>query len=320
MPDLVSKRILITGGSGFIGRHVVDLLAADGNAPLTTARQTMATGDLRGPKTVGLDVADQAGVEDLIGSYRPDLVVHLAGVTGHNDPDGRLCREVNYTGTVNLLKALEKHGVERVVLIGSAGEYGDHPTPFREPMEPRPTSHYAASKAEANQFALKLHADSGLPVTILRVFTSWGYGQPSKMFFSQVIKHGLANSRFVMSDGLQKRDFVHVADVARAIRSSLFSEGAVGRVINIGSGRGTALRDLASEIWELCGADPALLDIGGRGKTGEDSYDTVADITLAGEVLDWHPATFILDGIDSRHPLTQVIERMRRDSDVCTPR
>lgn len=315
MPDLETKRILITGGSGFIGSHVARMLAAEGKFPLTTTRPKTATNVPRGPETIELDITEKAAVDDVIGSYRPHLVVHLAGVTGHNDPEGRLCREVNYKGTVNVLEALEKHGVERVVLIGSAGEYGDHPTPFREGMQPRPTSHYAASKAEANRFALHLHAGSGLPVTILRVFTAWGYGQPGKMFFSLAIKHGLANSKFVMSDGLQKRDFVHITDVSRAIRSSLLSERAVGQVINIGSGRGTALRDLASKIWELCDADPARLEIGGRGKSGEDSYDTVADITLADEILDWRPDTFILERIDDRHPLMQVIERMRSDTE-----
>ena len=307
MSNPTKTRILVTGGTGFIGRYVVDLLTTDGFAPLITTFKATGQNDV-----VDLDLTNAEQTNDLVSSYKPQIVLHLAGVTpGHDDPTGRIYHDVNFTGTVNLLKALEKNGVTRVILLGSAAEYGDQPIPFREEMPARPVSQYAISKAKANHFALDMHKACGFPVTILRVFTAFGYEQPDKMFLSQLIKHALLNQHFKMSDGLQKRDFVHVEDVAAAIKTSMSADNTVGRIINVAGGKGIALRDLAHHVWRICGADDDRLDIGLREKTGDDSFDTEADISLAAEILNWRPGPAILSESDENQKLTETINRMR---------
>jgi len=298
-----SERILITGGGGFIGRSVAESLRADGLNPLvTTFSQKHERSTL-----INVNLVDHEQANDLVQNYRPQIMLHLAGVTGNADPTGKIYDDVNFTGTVNVLKALEKYGVSRVILLGTAR------TPFREDMLASPVSDYGLSKVKANQFALDMHAKGGFPVTILRVFTAYGYRQPKKMFLSQLIRHGLLKQNFKMSDGLQQRDFVHIDDVLAAIRTSMNAENAIGRIINIAGGKGVRLRDVAEKVWELCGADRSLLEAGSIEKSGDDSFDTEADISLAREILDWAPGAGILSSDDGYSRLREMIRKINAD-------
>lgn len=284
MTELPLARILVTGGTGFIGRYVLERLAAAGLRPLVTTRTDASRADL-----VNLDLTDNDGVRRLIRSYRPAIVLHLAGATGHDDPTGEICNQVNFVATVNLLSALEEVGVERVILLGSAAEYGDQPTPLHEDMPARPVSNYGVSKARATAYALDRNRASGLPVVVLRIFSAYGGGQPAKMFLSQIITHAILNRRFNMSDGRQRRDFVHAVDAASGIFAAMTATSAPGRVINIGTGRGIPLDAVAHEVWKICGAGSERLAIGQMEKKGDDAFDTEADISRAGEILSWEP-------------------------------
>jgi nucleoside-diphosphate-sugar epimerase len=309
MSDPANTRILVTGGTGFIGRYVVDFLKADGYSPLVSAFNKKNID----PEIIPVDVTDSKRVEDLVQNYRPQIVLHLAGVTPAHRLTSEIYENVNYLGTVNLLNALESNGVDRVILLGSASEYGNQPTPFCESMSLRPASPYAISKVKANEFALRKCASSGLPVTILRIFTAYGHGQPDKMFLSQLLRHARLNHRFKMSDGEQKRDFVHIDDVVGAVKTSMTAENAVGRAINVAGGRGVRLRDVARKAWELCDADRQLLDIGGLEKSGDDRFDTEADISLASEILNWRPGPGILSEADDYSRLRDTIRKMTND-------
>lgn len=307
-----AKRILVTGGTGFIGRYAVERLRTQGPEPLVTTSGEPATTENDGNGLIALDLTDAAATERVISSNKPDLVLHLGGITG-SGTSGDRCHAVNYVGTVNLLKALEKTAFSRVILLGTAAEYGHQSRPYREEMITQPVSPYAVSKAKANEFALEMHSRSGFPVTILRVFTAYGYGQPRKMFLSQLVTHALLRQRFNMSDGQQLRDFIFVGDVVDAILAAIATERSVGRAINIAGGRGIALKDLAEKVWDLCAADPEMLQIGSLEKTGDDVFDTEADISLAAELLGWRPATPFIGDAANGHPLVEMIERMKHE-------
>ncbi|HVF46257.1 MAG TPA: NAD(P)-dependent oxidoreductase [Pyrinomonadaceae bacterium] len=306
MANSALERILVTGGTGFIGRHVVNLLTGQGYRPLITTFSSAS-----GPEFVKLDVTDPGNTRAVVDSFEPQIVIHLAGVTGHDDATGEKCRNVNYLGTLNLLNSLEGRDVSRVILIGSASEYGHQPIPFQEDMTARPVSAYGLSKTRATEAALERFATTGLPVTILRVFSAFGEWQPNKLFLSQLLTHALLNRDFKMSDGLQRRDYIYAADVAMAITAAMLAEPAVGRVINIGSGRGTVLHDLARYTWALCGADEARLHIGAREKSGDDAFDTEADISLAADILGWAPQNSLLPTPGRTAVVSEMIAHIR---------
>lgn len=314
MADPTLERILVTGGMGFIGRHVLDELIRDGYRPMVTSltgRFTEGQIPYAGIDQVSLDIVDFEKTNQLIREIRPQAVIHLAGATGHGDPTGEICHRVNFLGTVNLLKALQSAGTKRTIILGSAAEYGDQTTPFGEDMATRPVSHYGISKARATEAALEMHAATGFSVTVLRVFSAFGVGQPPKMFLSQLITHALMNKHFRMSAGRQKRDYIDATEVAGSIMAALNTEEASGRIVNIGSGRGTVLRMLAERVWELCDAEKRLLDIGARATTGDDEFDTEADITLAQKILDWRPEISILPTDGKIFALPEMIDEMR---------
>ena len=313
----VSDRILVTGGTGFLGRHTLERLVSQGYRPQATTfdegNLVVRADGMSGVDLIESDLTDRKQVKDLIDTCRPRIVIHLAGTTGHNDPTGERCHRINYEATVNLLDSLGASDVQGVILIGTAAEYGNQPTPFCENMKTRPLSHYATSKVRANEYALTMFAKTGLPVTILRVFTAFGYGQPAKMFLSQLIKHALLNQTFKMSDGMQKRDFVYIEDVTTAILASLTAADAVGRTINIGSGIGIPLRRIADVVWKACGARSELLEIGALDKAGDAAFDTESDISLARDILGWTPTAAILNGSNPSSALLDTISSIKHD-------
>jgi UDP-glucuronate 4-epimerase len=306
----VFERVLVTGGTGFIGRYILERLSGAGIRPLVTARQNRANTSGRFD-LVELDLTDSARVAEVVNAYRPQAAIHLAGVSGSQDPDGKLCRDINVTATKSLLLELDRTGCERIVMIGSAAEYGAQATPFREDMVPMAVSAYGRSKAEATAIAMAMNAASGFPVTVLRVFTAYGFGQPETMFLPQAITRALRGERFVMTDGSQRRDHVYVEDVADAIFRTLTANGAIGRVINIGSGRGLRLSHVAERVCEICGVDKGLLTIGDPSPDEDSRLDTEADITLAKEILDWSPQTEFVARSGNEGGLNKMIAQMR---------
>lgn len=314
MSDPMFERVLVTGGTGFMGRYVVSSLVSSGYRPLvTTLNADRADLDEQDIDLVDLDLTDIKGTIDLIDSYRPQALIHLAGATGHDDPTGQRCYDLNYTATVAMLEHLSTTNVERVVMLGSAAEYGDQPVPFSEEMPASPISPYGVSKAKATKAAMTLFAETNFPVTVLRVFSVFGHGQPSHMFLSQLIRHALAGTNFKMSDGEQKRDYVFAGDVATAVLSSLITNRSIGRMINIGSGVGVPLKEIAHAVWQICDADPTRLEMGALDKNGDDGIDTEADITLAEELLDWRPSASILPAVDRNYLLPELVSEMRQD-------
>lgn len=300
MPLSIKDRVLITGGAGFIGRNLIKRLVLEDVRPLVTIFKNET--DVISPSVenkvdfVDLDLRDASATRQLIRKYRPTTVIHLAGVTGREDPTGKLCSELNYQATSRMLAELAETNVEHVVIIGTAAEYGNQTTPFRESTPARPISSYAVSKARANDFALTLYASTALPVTILRLFTVYGVGQPEKMFLCQLISHALSNRDFEMSDGSQRRDFINIADVTTAIIDALGVATAFGRIINIGSGKAHKLRDVAELAWKICKTDAEII-FDAVTKTNDDAADTLADIRLAKELLDWQPVISFETGL-----------------------
>ncbi len=216
MPIDEYERILITGGFGFVGRAVTSELVAYGLRPLILDPNANENEGKGAFDMARVDITDHLAVGNLIADYRPDLVIHLAGVNVRDDPTGTENEVVNFSATASLIEQASDAGTKKLVMMGSAAEYGNNPIPFREDLEPHPVSQYARSKAKATDFALDFSARTGFDITVLRTFTAYGPDQPANMFLSQLVKHAVVNECFNMSDGTQRRDFVFIADVVEA--------------------------------------------------------------------------------------------------------
>ncbi|MBP9663882.1 MAG: NAD(P)-dependent oxidoreductase [Pyrinomonadaceae bacterium] len=313
MPNTPFKRILVTGGTGFIGRYVTSRLVAEGHRPVVTQLElpTEATDLGSDVELVGLDLRDKEHVSRLLRDLRPDVVLHLAGVTGHSDADGRICDEVNNRATAHLLDCLTHDTVTKIVILGSAAEYGPQPTPFREAMSDDPRSPYATSRSQATRYAMSLASNVRLPVTVIRLFSVFGIGQPKKMFLPQLIEHAISGREFLMTIGTQLRDFIHVEDCVSAILLAASSSEANGKIINVAGGVGHKLSDVARVVWRYSGSDPDLLRIGSIDAHNDDAFDTHADIRLAMDVLGWSPKREFISNNESAEALVEMIESVR---------
>jgi nucleoside-diphosphate-sugar epimerase len=242
----ITHKILVTGASGFIGRAVMEALRAD-------SRNHSLIGVSRRPvrdpgRWIRCDLTDRPSTERLIRSVKPDIVLHLAGVPA-NCPKRELLRAYVQT-TSSLFQAIHRHrrGRCRVVVAGSATEYGrvGRPDlPVREFHKAHPVTPYGIVKWKQTQLALSFHA-KGIPVNIGRVFNLCGPGCPSHLAIGswalqiKSIRQGRCRPVIQVGNLETKRDFLDVRDVGRALAALAYLETA-GEIYNICSGRALAM-------------------------------------------------------------------------------
>jgi UDP-glucuronate 4-epimerase len=304
-------RVIVTGGAGFIGSHLVDRLLADGAEVLVVdnfdpyyprpRKEANLAGALRHPRCrlVELDVRDAAGAEDLVGRSRPDAIVHLAaraGVRPSIEDPGLYC-DVNVTGTARWLTAACRPDPRpRFVYASSSSVYGDRAdAPFREsdPVD-APISPYAATKRACELLAATFHHLHGLPVTGLRFFTAYGpRNRPDLAIakFARLIDRGEPVPMY--GDGGTRRDYTFVGDIVEGIARAV--ERCRGlHLYNLGNSEPIALRDLIGAIGAALGKEPTIR---GLPEQPGDVRQTYADIALAGSELGYAPRTTLAEGL-----------------------
>ncbi len=292
--------VALTGATGFIGLHAVRRLVELGARPTVLARSPRpATEPAMGEDRVRwrqLDLLDGDAAAGVLRDERPAVLLHLAGTRGvaAGERAASACTELNVLATVRLLEAARRASVGRIVLLGSAAEYGAHRGALHEELALAPRSPYGASKAAATWLALAMHAQGGCPVVVLRPFSVYGPGQPSDMFVAEAVACAVAGTPFRMSEGLQRRDLVFVGDLVEALLTAARTPGIDGSVINVGSGEARRLRDVAERIWQLSGSGAPLL-VGAL--PADQPHDTWADVARARRLLGWRAETDLDAGL-----------------------
>jgi UDP-glucose 4-epimerase len=254
-------KILITGGSGFIGSHLAEHF--QGQATVRVL-DNFRTGHRR--NLAGLDVELLEGSildRNLLARAMEgiDYVFHLAALVSVPESVARPqeCTELNITGFVNVLEAAAEHGVRKVVLSSSAAVYGDNPeVPKRETMTPEPRSPYAVTKLVGEYYCQLFAEAHGLETVALRFFNVFGPRQDPKgayaaavpIFFQQALAHAPIT---IHGDGGQTRDFIYVKDIVAANVFAATTPGLTG-VFNAGYGGQVTILELAQRIIALCGS------------------------------------------------------------------
>jgi nucleoside-diphosphate-sugar epimerase len=303
------ETVLVTGGAGFIGSHVVEALLKKKQA--VRVIDNFSGGSIENLEAVEdrVDVVngDIRSAADLEEAFRGvTRVVHLAATPSvPRSIDKPLETHANNVdGTLALLEAARAAKVKRFVYAGSSAVYGDQPGfPRRESMDADPISPYAASKLGGEMYALLYHRRYGLPTVCLRFFNVYGPRQDPESAYGAAVPRFLAAVQRrdpfpVTGDGLQQRDFVYVEDATQAILSALVKPAAVGHVLNIGSGKPCTILEIARVIAAAAGVKSQVKFLPAR---PGDPRKSQADLKLAKKVLGFSPKTPLEKGISETY-------------------
>jgi len=290
-------RVLVTGGAGFIGSHIVEnlLQSMPAAAPvrvldnLSTGRRTNLEPFGKRVEWIEGDIRDAATLAKAMRDV--DLVFHLAAMISvqQSIEQPLVCQEINAAGTIGVLQSAREAGVKRVIFSSTSAIYGENPvTPKHETLAPDCLSPYAATKL-AGEFYCQLFSKLyGLDTVCFRYFNVFGPRQdPNSPYaavipkFIEAIESGLPPN--VHGDGEQTRDFISVRDVARANRiAALHPDPLRGEVFNVGTGQSLSLNRLLEVFGRLLGRDPKA--VYGPPKPGDIKH-SLADVTRIRERL-----------------------------------
>jgi len=306
------KNILITGGAGFIGSHLVDRLLPEGQWQVTVVddfndfydpsiKRANIERHLTDPnyRLVEADIRDYDALREAFDSGEFDCIVHLAARAGVRPSltQPRLYVETNINGTMNLLELARKHGVEQFVFGSSSSVYGtNEKAPFAED-DPifNPISPYAATKAAGELICHTYSHLHDMRIVCLRFFTVYGARQRPDLAihkFTKLISSGQPVP--VFGDGTTRRDYTYVDDIIAGVRAAIDYHQSKFEIINLGESRTVELRELISMLEKALGQ---TAQIDKQPMQPGDVPQTLADISKARRLLNYDPQTQIEAGI-----------------------
>ena len=305
MASINPIRLLVVGGTGFIGRHLVGAAKLK-DWDVTSVSLHLPTEQYRidGVNYQKIDLTDFAAVKANL-NVNFDYVVNLGGYIDHTlfKNGGKYLIEQHFNALQNLVEILPRKNLKRFIQIGSSDEYGNTLAPQWEDNRESPISPYSLAKLASTHFLQMLHKTENFPASILRLFLTYGPGQDVKRFLPQIIKGCLQDLPFPTSHGEQLRDFCYVEDSVKAIFLALQSEASNGQIFNVASGTPITIRSLIERICHIIGkGDPQFGSIPYRAGENMALYASIKKIH---DLLGWSPQVSLDEGIK------RTIESMR---------
>lgn len=276
------KKVLITGGSGFIGQHLAKKFLDSGHDVSIFDIAEPTLGELKSVYTSG-DVFDSEKINEVMKDH--DVVIHLVGLAdaGIAQKNPVESFRLNLLSLQNVLEACRRFGGKKLVFPSSAAVYGiTEDLPIKESFPLNPTNIYSWHKYFCEKLIKAYHDNYGIDYVILRLFNVYGAGHKGVIeIFLEKAKKGEVIESF---GPYQYRDFAYAGDVAGAIYNAAIHEKVNNRVVNIGSGKGTQIKELLDLICEIFP----------KAKWQEVKkkfivYDSIADITLAKILINFEP-------------------------------
>ncbi len=292
-----TPRLLVIGGNGFIGRHVVAAARNRGWAVTSLGLKKDVDKPLEGIDYVAADITQKASLQFALPDNAFDYIINCGGYIDHRpySDGGKNVFEAHSTGVYNLVEFIDRQRLKRFVNIGSSDEYGNAPAPQSETLREAPISPYSLGKTAATHFLETLYRTEQFPAVTLRLFLTYGPGQDTRRFIPQIIRGCLDNLTFPVSAGEQLRDFCYIDDTVNAIFLALTHDAALGEVINIASGIPVTIREVIQQLQQLIGTGAP--HYGAVPYRPSENMALYADIGKARELLGWQPNISLADGL-----------------------
>ena len=292
---------LVTGAAGFIGSNLVEHLLDQGHSVVCVDNESANNEKFHWSHENGMvinvkvDITDYKGMKNIMSGV--DYVFHLAAESRLQSAIMNPIEAVkkNCVGTTVMLQCAREAGVKRFVYSSTSSGYGNNPYPNVETQPDDCLNPYSASKIAGEKFCKMYTELYGLETVVLRYFNVFGRRSPAKGHYAPVIgifqrQRDTGEPLTIVGDGAQRRDFVHVEDVARAnyLAATMPLKGHAGEVFNVGTGSAYSIQQIADSISD----NQVYID-----KRSGEMETTFADITKIGDVLGWKPEIDVIDWI-----------------------
>ncbi|HUS32001.1 MAG TPA: SDR family NAD(P)-dependent oxidoreductase [Kofleriaceae bacterium] len=308
--SVAGKIVLVTGADGFIGSHLVERLVADGakvrafcmyNSQGSWGWLDTSTRDVKAALDVRLgDIRDPGFVADATKGV--DVVMHLAALIAipysYNAPESFVATNVH--GTLNVLEAARRHGVQRLIVTSTSEVYGTpETTPIRETHALNAQSPYAATKVAADQLSLSFQRSFGVPVVILRPFNTYGPRQSMRAVLPTILGQLLKGSSTIKLGRLDtRRDLTFVADTVDGFVRAAIAQGIEGKTIQLGTGKSPSIQDVFDTACRVLGKQAKVeLDNARLRPDASEVLVLESDYAQATALLGWRPTVELEEGL-----------------------
>jgi UDP-glucose 4-epimerase len=289
----MSRRILVTGGAGFVGSHLVESLASAGALvsvidDLSRGRRAWLHPDAKLHK---VDLRDADAVRRALAIEAPDVVVHLAALHFIPAVEGapELAWDLNVNATRVLVDALAARPPELLIFASTAAVYPDRAGPIDETCAPEPIDFYGRTKLEGERLVVGLGRKTGTRTLVARIFNVVGRRETNAHIVPELVEQLRRGSTVVRLGNLDsRRDYTDVRDVADALRRLLSVDGAAPVTFNVGSGRSVSVAELVRVCEQVLGWTVEIESEGQRRRT-QDRAELVADARLLRDTTGWEP-------------------------------
>jgi len=297
----MKEKVFLTGGTGFIGSHLVPELIKRGYEVYVLERQTSTRYiELKNARVVYGDLRDFYAIKYWIDRISPDYVIHLGAITpvaySYNHPQEVM--EVNLIGTVNLAQAcLLKESIKQFLFASTSEVYGNNGHNVQKEENPlRPESPYAVSKVACENYLMYLYRAYRFPVTILRPFNTYGRKRSVHFLIERTIYQMLTGDKVLLGDPKKIRDWLYVEDHVNAYLTCLGKEETIGEVFNFCTGKGYTIEQTVNLIAELIGFKGDILWYRTPLRPIESDI-IIGDYTKAFMKLGWSPKYSLEEGL-----------------------
>ena len=311
MPKKTVKlvKIFITGGAGFIGRHLVEFFLEKNKVCIYDNLSNSSSKDIlqlieKGAEFVKGDILDYEHLRKSCNGF--DVIIHLAAISDvkRSLTHPKITNDVNVNGTDNVLKCCLDNRIKKMIFSSSAAVYGNSKLPIAERSSIEPTSIYGISKMKAEKQIKEFSNRFGLNAVCLRLFNVYGEGQNKKYagviskFMNSILKN---NEIIIYGDGKQTRDFISIKDVVGSFQCALKKETTGQNTYNIASGESISIKDLAKLIMLICNKK---IKISYESENKSEIKFSRANITLAQKELGFNPEIKLDKGISDLVSIT----------------
>lgn len=281
----MKKKILIVGGTGFIGFHLAKYcISKKFNVTSISTKPPIKTRYIKKINYILVDISDKNKLKKKL-TKKYDYVVNLGGYVDHSNR--KKTYHSHYIGCKNLNYVFKNKKLKSFIQVGSSLEYGENLSPLNESLRCKPSSIYGKSKYLATKFLLKKYKEENFPVVVFRLFQAYGPSQSINRLIPITIDSCLNRQKFSCSSGNQLRDFIFIDDVINAIYLSLNNKNAIGEILNIGTGKPKKVKEVISFIRKLVKKGSPQF---GKIKMRKDEIKIVfPNIKKIKKILNWKP-------------------------------